>query len=84
MKTNPATQLTKLKYGNHKLAVNQLMPNPFESLPIEDAISTIGETRLAELKAKAKERGWSQNRLETEIRCLAEEVASHANDREDD
>ena len=79
-----SAKLTRTKYGSTRLAVNTLVPNPFDSQPIEEAISTIGETRLAELRARAEDRNWSETRLEAEIRNLAEEVASHANDCEDD
>ena len=51
-----------------------ILPNPFESKPIEDAIAIIGEARLDELKAKANSKNWTQARLESEIRCLADEV----------
>ena len=84
MTTQPSTQLTRLKHGSTRLEVNTLVPNPFDTLPLQDAISTIGKTRLAELHAKAEANNWSENRLEAEIRCLAEEVASHANDRDGD
>ena len=51
-----------------------ILPNPFESKPIEDAIAIIGEARLDLLKAKANSKNWTQARLESEIRCLADEV----------
>ena len=72
--SRPNTELTRLKYGSHRLEVNTLVPNPFDSLPIADAIRTIGETRHAELKTKAEVRNWNEKRLEAEIRCLADEV----------
>lgn len=82
--TRPTTELTRLKHGSTRLEVNTLVPNPFDSLPLQNAINAIGDSRLAELQTKAEAKNWSENRLEAEIRCLAEEVASHANDNEDD
>ena len=82
--TKPSTELTRRKYGSHKVEVNTLLPNPFDSRPLLAAINVIGDERLEALDAKGKAKNWSRTRLESEIRNLAEEVASHANDREDD
>lgn len=69
--THPSTAATRLKYGDHRIVI---LPNPFESRPIEDAIAVIGDQRLAELKTKANSRNWTPKRLEAEIRCIADEV----------
>ena len=81
--TTASAKLTKTKYGSHKLEVNTLVPNPFENKCLLAAINVIGDARLEALDAKGKANNWSRNRLESEIRNLAEEVAS-TNDREDD
>ena len=78
--TRPSTELTRLKYGSIQLAVNTLVPNPFDSLPIQAAIITIGETGMTELTTKAETNNWSEKRLEAEIRCLAEEVQASQRD----
>ena len=71
---NETIKRTRQIYGSTQFVVNALLPNPFDSLPIEDAIHTIGEKWLAELKARAEARNWTPNRLKAEIRCLAEEI----------
>jgi len=78
--TRPSTELTRLKHGSTRLEVNTLVPNPFDTLPLQDAISTIGETRMTELTAKAEAKNWSEKRLEAEIRGLAEEVQASEQD----
>ena len=69
--THPSTAATRLKYGDHRISI---LPNPFESRPIADSIAVIGNQWLAELKTKANSRNWTPKRLESEIRCLADEV----------
>ena len=48
--THPSTAATRLKYGDHRIVI---LPNPFESKPIEDAIAVIGDERHEVIKAKA-------------------------------
>ena len=76
---NETIKRTRQLYGDVSLVVNALIPNPFDSKPIQDAINVIGEQRQADLKAKASRLGWSAKRLEIEIRASAEEV--HASEQ---
>ena len=52
------------------------IPNRFDNCELSEAIEALGEARHAELKAKAEARGWSEKRLEAEIRCVADEVSA--------
>ena len=72
--TQSSTEPTRLKYGHHRLVI---LPNRFDDGDLQAAMDVLGETRMAELTAKAETRNWSEKRLEAEIRCVADEVASH-------
>lgn len=76
---NETIKRTRQLYGDVSLVVNALIPNPFDSKPIQDTINVIGEQQHADLKAKASRLGWSAKRLEIEIRASAEEV--HASEQ---
>ena len=49
--------------------------NKFDDCPIAEAIGVIGKQRHRDLLAKADANGWNAERLDSEIRCLADEVA---------
>ena len=73
--TNASVANTRLKYGNIRIA---FIPNAFDNCELSEAVAVLGDARHAELKAKAKARGWSEKRFEAEIRCEADEAAANA------
>ena len=73
--THASTQLTRQKYGDHALV---FVPNRFDTCDLSQAIKAIGDHQHAELIEKARKRNWSEKRLDAEIRCIADEVVSNA------
>ena len=53
-----------------------ILPNRFDDKPLADALNCIGEARHETLKTEARDKGWTQERLNAEIRTLADEVLS--------
>lgn len=57
------------------------IPNIFDSVPLQDTIKHIGDARHYALIRKANVSGWNEERLEAEIRAVADEVYWHPESR---
>ena len=53
------------------------IPNKFDDKSFEEASAVLGEDRMSAIRRVAEVKKWTQRRLESEVRCFADEVSSY-------